>query len=159
MEGQEYITVNPDLLANDQLWCYRDIQKLCVKLQLGGRGKRCDLIDKLTTWHRNRECECRPTNETFEMNVVGNNFSLLEVKVRPRGGAKNKSKKRKSIIAFENDENAGVISPTFLRPLRRDSCTPGKSILKRKDMNVEEDEERSAFKASRIAFSPFNGVK
>eukprot|EP00607_Mallomonas_marina_P009262 CAMPEP_0182417820 /NCGR_PEP_ID=MMETSP1167-20130531/2262_1 /TAXON_ID=2988 /ORGANISM="Mallomonas Sp, Strain CCMP3275" /LENGTH=93 /DNA_ID=CAMNT_0024591615 /DNA_START=324 /DNA_END=605 /DNA_ORIENTATION=+ len=76
--------------------------------------------------------------------------------------ASKNSKKRKSLsmIAFDSDENAGVVSPTYLNPLRRDSCTPGKSILRQSTFFYDYDGSYGDSKRRKsISFSPFNGVK
>lgn len=46
-----YVTINPEML-NDPTWSYRDLQLLCMRLHLGGKGKRVELVEKLLDWHR-----------------------------------------------------------------------------------------------------------
>ncbi len=37
MEGEEFLTINPDTLSDRGQWRYRDLQLLCMRLSLGGR--------------------------------------------------------------------------------------------------------------------------
>lgn len=39
-------------MLNDPTWSYRDLQLLCMRLHLGGKGKRVELVEKLLDWHR-----------------------------------------------------------------------------------------------------------
>ena len=87
------------------------------------------------------------------MNVPGNNFALLQLQVR----AKKVKRKRRSTIFGFGDENFGVVSPSYLKPLTAEDCaTPRKSILKG---NCENIMNQSSAKLSKLKFSPFNGVK
>lgn len=86
---EKYIAINPDTFDDKDQWSYRDLQKLCVELQLGGRGSRQELVKKLCRWHRDRdvvdedaEIVLDDTNDTLPMNVIGNNFTLLPIRVR-----------------------------------------------------------------------------
>jgi hypothetical protein len=86
---ERYIAINPDTFDDKEQWSYRDLQKLCVELKLGGRGSRQELVKKLTAWHRDRdvvdedaEIHLEEANDSLPMNVVGNNFSLLPIRVR-----------------------------------------------------------------------------
>ena len=86
---EKYIAINPDTFDDKDQWSYRDLQKLCMELKLGGRGSRQDLVQKLGEWHRGRdvvpedeEIVIDETNDTLPMNVIGNNFSLLPIHVR-----------------------------------------------------------------------------
>jgi hypothetical protein len=101
MEGENFLTINPETLSSKELWSYRDLQKLCIRLQLGGRGTREELCIKLTEWNRARQDDdsCMLVSEdceTIPMNVVGNNFSILPMSVITK--SKNRKEKKE---AFE----------------------------------------------------------
>jgi hypothetical protein len=70
---QAYITINPEML-NSELWSYRDLQLLCMRLQLGGRGKKQELIDKLLAWHTQQH-----NAEKQDEGIAGCNFALLDL--------------------------------------------------------------------------------
>lgn len=175
MQGQEYLTINPDTFSDRNTWSYRELQKLCGKLSLGGRGTRESLEDKLISWHRERVHTEEPEEEKFEMNVPGNNFSLLQMNVEP-SKMKGKQARRRSSIVGLNDTTEKV-SPSMLRPITV-SHTPNKGILKKRPANLEMDamentnevvKESSSTaakellttprKLAKLTFSPFNGVK
>lgn len=174
MQGQEYLTINPDTFSDRNTWSYKELQKLCGKLSLGGRGTRDSLEDKLIGWHRERVHTEEPEEEKFEMNVPGNNFSLLQMNVEP-SKIKGKQARRRSSIVGLNDTTEKV-SPSMLRPITV-AHTPNKGILKKRPANLEMDaigvtnevfEETAAAtmnnmttprKLAKLTFSPFNGVK
>jgi hypothetical protein len=54
MEGDQYLAINPSTLDDNSLFSYRDLQQLCIRLGLGGKGNRLELQDKLHRWHRQR---------------------------------------------------------------------------------------------------------
>jgi len=54
MNKHTLVTLNAELLDDKDTFSYRDIQLLCVKFQLGGKGKREELVEKLQAWHRSR---------------------------------------------------------------------------------------------------------
>ena len=166
MQGQEYLTINPDTFSDTNIWSYKDLQKLCSKLSLGGRGTRDALEEKLCYWHRDREqTEDEPEEEKFEMNVPGNNFSLLQINVQPSKIKGKKSRRKSSLLGF--DEATEKVSPSILRPF----CpqTPSKGILKKRPANLEMNAIEAAAtaapvnytprKLSKLTFSPYNGVK
>ena len=166
MEGQEYLAINPDTLSDTNMWTYKDLQKLCSKLSLGGKGTRDCLEAKLISWHRERGDAEELEEEKFEMNVPGNNFSLLQIDVKP---SKIKGKKvRRNSSLLRLDDTTERVSPSILRPLNVQ--TPMKSILKKRpsllDMDLDEGYENdeqaincTPKKLSKLTFSPFNGVK
>lgn len=178
MEGERFLTYNFATFSKDAgVWSYRDIQKLCVSLGISARGKRGQLVRKLAEWHRSRyeDDSCLvplvdpSSEENIPMNVLGNNFGLLPVNVtteKPTAPSKSKSRKRKSLVALE-DEPA-IVSPDVLRPLeRRESCGSPRSILKRKRETPTIDSEKkttaqnrnSIQKMEHIMFSPYNAVQ
>jgi hypothetical protein len=61
MDKHTLVTLNAELLDDKDTFSYRDLQKLCVRLQLGGKGKREDLVEKLQDWHRSRSPVPSPT--------------------------------------------------------------------------------------------------
>lgn len=173
MQGQEYLTINPDTFSDANTWSYKELQKLCAKLSLGGKGTRDSLEDKLFSWHRDRTIDEEPEEEKFEMNVPGNNFALLQINVEPSKAHKGKKSRRKSSIVGLNDTTEKV-SPSVLRPFT--AHTPNKGILKKRPANLEmeafsngnmEQELPESLvktnctprKLSKLTFSPFNGVK
>lgn len=152
MEGQEFLTINPDTLSDPKIWSYRDLQKIAKAVGLHANGRREKLVQSLDEWHRSRKDGTKTLVEStsdetevvnLDMNVVGNNFAILAVKVQAvpdattpiaPPGSPQKALKRKlsSIVGFgEEGNDVGVVSPTYLRPLRAEPATPGKSCLKR----------------------------
>ena len=157
MEGQEFLTINPDTLNDTNIWSYRDLQKISKALNIKANDKRHVLINHLQQWHRMRVDGTRTvlndandtTSEAIDMNVIGNNFSIFAMNVKAKDhstsdnnpttttddatnvGHNHKRRKtcRDSIVAIGNGES-GLISPTLLRPLRPEPATPGKSCLK-----------------------------
>ncbi len=113
-----------------------------MKLNIGGRGTREQLIDKLREWHKKQF--------TQDRRGVGSNFSLLEVELPPS----------------PKDDNGNPLprqggpSPTLLSPLRvrQRYLTDGtpKSILSARKGNF--DPTDSAHK-KKLSFSIFNGTK
>ena len=157
MENHEYLAANPDTFQNPDIWSYRDLQKLCVKLCIGGKGSRAELLHKLEVWHRDRKTDKNRCENDISMNVAGNNFSLLEIKVRPKTC---KRKRRSSIIDCSSKDLGSTVSPTLLRPLQRSNCaTPSKSILKNISNCSETPKDIGVNKMAKLTFSPFNGVK
>lgn len=87
MEGDEYLTINPEMLSNVNAWSYRDLQKLSKKVGLSSKGKRDELVENLCLWHRCRidaktlvsiiDVGNDHNEEILEMNVCGNNFAML----------------------------------------------------------------------------------
>jgi hypothetical protein len=176
MDGEEFLTINPETFSDTKCWQYKDLQKLCAKLELGGKGSRLDLENRLCNWHRTRnDCDeadfSDETNSHFPMNVPGNNFSLMHINVKV---AKKQTKKRRSSIHRLDEQYGVIIDAQLLRPICRDNVTPGKSILKKirsgspKRLFALDDErecenqspsKHPATKLSKLQFSPFNGVK
>jgi hypothetical protein len=170
MEGQQFLTINPDTLVDRNLWSYRDLQKISKSVGIRANSKREKLIRKLQEWHRDRkdgtqtlvgnDDDSDDSMENYDMNVIGNNFAILPVNVREKkAGTK---RKRNSILGLD-DEKDGIVSPKLLLPLRPEPATPGKGILKTNNGN---DENRkhcasppTASKMANICFSPFNAVK
>ena len=94
-EGNSMITINPATLDDEKLWTYADLQQLCKKLNLGAKGRRLELVDKLQSWHKLRIKagvaalslqETSPQNEKdwVSLNVEGSNFSILSLNVKAR---------------------------------------------------------------------------
>jgi len=165
MEGQEYISINPGTLSDPELWSYQDLQKIAKTVGLRANTRREELVNSLIEWNRCRKDGTKTLVEDsvvtasssssistvkLDMNVVGNNFAILAVKVQaaPESaaspiapchltGSPVKSLKRKvsSMVGFglgdETDDDIGIVNSTYLRPLRPQSATPGKSCLKR----------------------------
>jgi hypothetical protein len=163
MEGQEFLTINPGTLNDSNIWSYRDLQKICKALSIKANEKRSVLIENLQTWHRLRKDGTKTLVEDFEsdsieMNVVGSNFSILAVNVKPKRS--NINSKRKSIVGIGDE--TGVVSPTLLRPLRSEPATPGKSCMKQSCFTSSQDTDIKVPTPKRlpnISFSPFNGVR
>lgn len=180
MQGQEYSTINPDTFSDPDIWSYKDLQKLCGKLSLGGKGTRGALEDKLLSWHRERVYSDEPEQEKFEMNVPGNNFALLKIDVQ-NSKMSGKRARRKSSLLRIADSNACGIPPVTIPVSMPPVCglTPSKSILKKRSASEDDYCEQSGAeqylwsstltlgmtaeytpkKMSKLTFSPFNGVK
>lgn len=164
MEGEQYLAINPDTLSDTTQWSYRDIQKLCMRLQLGGRGSRDVLEERLIGWHRRRKHSKtvlnrveHPEEVTLQMNVVGNNFSILRMNVAEKENRRRRSNGRRNSLVPENGADV-IVSPTILKPLRmnpdREAAIVG--ILKG---CREEPRAQTPKRLDHITFSPFNGVK
>mmetsp|Transcript_30154 Transcript_30154/g.59041 ORF Transcript_30154/g.59041 Transcript_30154/m.59041 type:complete len:352 (+) Transcript_30154:36-1091(+) len=102
---EQFFTYNPDCFDDEQ-WSYRDLQKLCIKMELGGRGKRKELVQKLQDW--NQKKLVRNPKEPVD------NFTLLEadVNVAVVGNNRRKSGVRKT-------GGGMTISPRLLSPLTK----------------------------------------
>ena len=150
------LTINPALLDDDQAFSYRDLQRLCKRIGLGGNGKRVVLVERLRTWNRERPAQALcDENSPLPMNVPGQHFALLNIHVSagPRvapepghaGGDKNAdpaaadahaapaSKRRRSLVggAGGAHDTAEHVSPRLLRPLERaDAIETPRSIMK-----------------------------
>lgn len=155
MEGQEFLTINPDTLSDPELWSYQDLQKIAKAVGLRANCRREALVQSLDEWHRSRKDGTQTLVENtrassqavnLDMNVVGNNFAILAVKVvgiqaatemnspmaAPSSPTKSLKRKFTSIVGFgDEDDDVGVVNSTYLRPLRPEPATPGKSCLKR----------------------------
>jgi hypothetical protein len=111
-----------------------------MKLQIGGRGTREELISRLQDWHRK--------NFNYERRSQGSNFSLLEVELPPSPPKDENNP--------EARRNCGV-SPTLLSPLktkpRRLADGSPVSILSTAK-NVPRSSEKK-----RLNFSIFNQTK
>ena len=44
MEGEMFLTINPDTLNDDSLWTYRDLQLISTQLGLKANLKRSNLV-------------------------------------------------------------------------------------------------------------------
>ncbi len=89
MDGEQFIAINPATLEDRNYFSYRDLQKLCLKLNLGASGRREELEEKLKAWNRGRLNNgigmigaLNENEESIPMNVEGNNFALLKVDVK-----------------------------------------------------------------------------
>lgn len=111
-----------------------------MKLQIGGRGTREQLIERLQEWHRKQF--------NYERRSQGSNFSLLEVELPPSPPKDENNP--------EARRNCGV-SPTLLSPLktkpRRNGDGTPVSILSTAK-NVPRSSEKK-----RLNFSIFNQTK
>lgn len=101
MAGQISTVLNAELFDSPDSFSYRDIQRLCVRLKLGGKGKREALVLKLQEWHRSRSPEKKSSSahkskksssdsdsdnedenhSSLPMNVIGQRFCLMPINV------------------------------------------------------------------------------
>lgn len=138
MDGQSLITFNPDTFNDEVQWPYRQLQILCCQLNIGGKGNRQELLDRLFNWHRLRSEE---NQENIDMNVVGNNFAIMGLNVQEKVQSAKKPNKRNSILGNSTVNSKCLsVSPSLLRPLKQETCTPTptKSILKKRQTSVED---------------------
>ncbi len=95
MEGSTLITINVWTLDDEAVWSYTDLQGLCKKLNLGAKGKRSELIERLQSWHKLRDSNRRAGLAQHEgeaadpiswipLNVVGSNFTIFSQNIRAR---------------------------------------------------------------------------
>lgn len=179
MEGDSYITFNPDLFQDSNQWSYRDLQRLCKRLTLPANGSRDVLVERLHCWHRTKFTEPKAIGdrtmgtfesdmqssmdeENLEINTMANNFAMLSVQVKSTPMS---VRRRKTSLLTESSKainaEAGQLRPLrqILEPVIPE--TPSRGILKKQ--RVVEPEEGivrgSSTRPSRIAFSPFNAVK
>ena len=139
---QPYICINPDHLHE---WNYRDLQRLCAQLGLGGRGKKAELVSKLLDWNRSEEVAREHRLSEIPMNVQSQNFAYLPINVREdrrkrqetvnrpvrtRSQTKAKEERRKSFKGqkqqlFKRKKSQESMSPPFLSPSSSSpsSCT------------------------------------
>jgi len=94
-----YYSINPALFDSPTHWSYRDLQRLCKRLDLPAAGKRAEVAARLQQWHR----------ESRRLDQAGK-FLGVEVRASPGGKA----------------INPQLVSP--LRPVRQASY-PSPSIL------------------------------
>jgi hypothetical protein len=134
-----YITFNPEML-DDETWTYRDLQKLSMKLGLGGKGGREQLVEKLKQWHKQQFNE--------ERHGPGSNFALLEVEVpacllQPDATPASPSK---------------GAAPSLLSPLK---INPAKKTQEGLPIGILSPSKRNTPSAQkkRLSFSIFNGTK
>lgn len=194
MEGEEIVVINPGTvtvgfhnfskhgwitkwyffiatLSDKNYFSYKDLQKLCKKLNIGGVGKREELEAKLVEWNRLRSengaaVAFENDENAVPMNVIGHNFALMAINVKCQAAnsvIKLTKNKRAKIVA---EKAVAIVSPSLLRPLRADPSTPGKGILKqmkcspmRNNNGDNRPVPQSVTKLDKITFSPFNGVK
>lgn len=128
-----FVSINPALLA-DERWQYRDLQKLCMSLGLGGRGNRSALVDKLRRWNRTEFDQTKQSAHPDEVSLPSN-FTLLDLGISVR----------------KSNENNPELTPLTSRPPRNEDGTP-KSILSTPRRSREQEGKR------RLSFSKFNGV-
>ena len=80
-----YVTINPDMLR-DAAWNFRDLQLLCMRLRLGGRGTRDQLVERLLAWHRkcfHKREDLEDDEDDHPLSIrkrmkYASNFSLLQ---------------------------------------------------------------------------------
>ena len=58
MEPETLITLNCDVFDDPTAFPYRDLQKLCKRLEIGGKGRREDLVEKLKVRLQHRAQRC-----------------------------------------------------------------------------------------------------
>lgn len=133
------VTLNPELLDDHDAFSFRDLQALCKRLSLGGKGKREELVAKLKMWHRHREAPGTPdeNKSPLPMNVPGQHFALLHVNVAAAETTPSttKKKRRRSSLLGALDMNTAEpegVSPRLLNPLKRvnDNLEAPRSIMK-----------------------------
>ena len=126
-----YVAINPALL-HDSRWAYRDLQLLCQRLGLGGRGDRLHLIHKLRSWNRTHFSSSSPT-----ATASASNFALLCVN---SGG----------------DRYAAQLTPLKVKTPRLCDGSPRSAMSGRRAAGVAAGLSGSG---RRLSFSVFNGVK
>ena len=129
---QPYVVINPALL-HDTRWAYRDLQLLCQRLGLGGKGDRSHLIHKLRTWNRTHF-----SSNTTQPNTAASNFALLCI--AHNSGA--------------SEKYSGQLTPLKVRTPRLCDGSPRSALSGgRAGAAVGSEGKR------RLSFSVFNGVK
>lgn len=157
MEGQEYVTINPGTLSDPDLWSYSDLQKIAKTVGLRANSSRDELVRSLDEWNRSRKDGTQTLVENvgevsvvnLDMNVIGNNFAILAVKVQaasestiaspqiaPNLSSPMRKRKLTSMVGFgDSEDDVCLVNSNYLRPLRScnntETTTPGRSCLKR----------------------------
>lgn len=171
-----YVTINPDLLR-DAAWQFRDLQLLCMRLGLGGRGTRSELVERLLAWHRkcfhkrNRAPEDEEDDHPLSISKRmkhASNFSLLQFDTSAMLQATSTvtpppASSTPPLSPFNDDHANGplasvtvstslpqLLTPLLYRTARRHDGTP-RSILS--------PSMRPKSSSKRLSFSVFNGVK
>ena len=126
---QPYVAINPALL-HDNRWAYRDLQLLCQRLGLGGRGDRLHLIHKLRTWNRTH------FSSSNLPATAASNFALL-------------------CINSGGDKYAAQLTPLKVKTPRLCDGSP-RSALSGGRAGVVTG---AGSQGRRLSFSVFNGVK
>ena len=141
MEGHQIITLNPQMFEDCSVWAYADLQKLCTKLGLSGKGKRAELEMRLRQWHKARTVEghCMPTVEGtggedapdsfFPLNVDGSNFSIFHVNVKSRSpvGATGSTSNGSGSSSRNNSSSSSSSSSSDTRGNSSSSSSSGSS--------------------------------
>ena len=76
--ASQFFAFNPALLDDAELWSYRDLQLLAIKVGQGGGGSRQRMVQKLTDWHR-RQTPAQAADPAPAWPNVGSNFQLMPV--------------------------------------------------------------------------------
>jgi len=111
MEGEMFLTINPDTLNDEEIWTYRDLQLISTQLGLKANLKRSKLVANLTKWHRGRTEDDKnlvpdkQNEENLEMNVIGNNFALLAVNVNKKRKTRYSTSSRDSLLIVDYEGN------------------------------------------------------
>ena len=84
-----HIAIEPASFDDHDVWSYRDLQRLCMRVGLSGGGARATLVRRLRTYHRSRSerelAEVRSHEAAWPMNVCGQNLHLVDVNVTAKG--------------------------------------------------------------------------
>jgi hypothetical protein len=130
---ESFVVINPACLG-EAGWSYRDLQLLCMKLGLGGKGSREQLINKLHTW--NREHPEEQLRNVLDTDKPPSKFTLLDLNITEKTTTK---------------DIAPHLTPLRCRPPRAVDGTPV-GILSVKSPFTPSHQKR-------LSFSLFNGVK
>ena len=71
-----YLAINAGLFDSADHWSYRDLQKLAKRLNLPCTGRREDVVEQLSAWHRQQ----RVTGQSGQ-------FHAVQVRATPEGKA------------------------------------------------------------------------
>lgn len=153
-----YYAYNPDTFDE---WKYRDLQELAKQLNLGAKGTRESLIEKLTTWHKK-------TIIHQDRAAPIQNFSMVPAKVKgatsarflsplTKTAARNVDGTPKGILSPLKRVRSWIAQPNFLNVEGSSSVT----TIEEETVTVTEVEITSEVKKPRksISFSVFNGVR
>jgi len=183
--AHEYFSYNPALFDDPSI-AYRQLQKLSMKLGLGGAGKRADVTERLQQWHR--RYLIRDKNSPMK------NFALVEVNV-DKAGKKNRAVSPRLLSPLKkrpSKRRADGTPVSILSPGRNNIVPPEKKqanmysnsrayakwleqtkaeemsdkenqqpneVENQSDENENEEATKSTKKKRRISFSCINGVK
>lgn len=111
-EVPAYLSLNAGLFDSTQHWSYNDLRRLAKKLGLSGAGSRAQIVERLSSWHR----------EQREHHQAGK-FHSVEVRACPDG----QPISPRLLSPLVNRASGNGILNTSRRSSNGSSCSPLKA--------------------------------